>query len=111
MVYRMLAVCLSAGMTASCITGAGEGASEVTIIQVASSMDEMMQPCLFIEAKGVGPRPLLVFLHTWSNGYDLDTQDWRDAAATQLAFLATAFPGDVNTGPRRAARPWPARMS
>lgn len=97
MVYRMLAVCLSAGMTASCITGAGEGASEVTIIQVASSMDEMMQPCLFIEAKGVGPRPLLVFLHTWSNGYDLDTQDWRDAAARRnWHFLQPHFRGPNN---------------
>ena len=96
---------LSAVLAVSCGPVANEGVSEVTTIHVTSTLDAAAQPCLFIEARGAEPRPLLVFLHTWSNGYDLDTQRWRDEAATyHWHFLQPHFRGP-NTTPEACAPP------
>lgn len=96
---------LSAVLAVSCGPVANEGVSEVTTIHVTSTLDAAAQPCLFIEARGAEPRPLLVFLHTWSNGYDLDTQRWRDEAATyHWHFLQPHFRGPNNT-PEACASP------
>jgi len=97
MPFRMAAVCLSAAVAASCATGTQEDASPVKTIYVQSTSDGAQQPCLFIEARGSEHRHLLVFLHTWSNGYDLDTQEWRDEAAQHnWHFLQPHFRGPNN---------------
>lgn len=105
MTFGYITACLCAVAMALDAAGAEESPSEVKTISVKSTIDETDQPCLFIEAGGDEPRPLLVFLHTWSNGYDLDTQDWRGEAATyNWHFLQPHFRGPNNT-PEACASP------
>lgn len=95
---RMLPVCLGVLLLAASATYAGEGVSEVKTIHVTSTKDATEQPSLYIEAQGAEPRPVLVFLHSWSSGYDLDTQPWRDEAAQRnWHFLQPHFRGPNNT--------------
>lgn len=67
-------------------------------LAVPSTLDDTVQPCLFLPGEGEGPRPLLVFLHTWSNDYTLRTPTWRaEAARRGWHFLQPHFRGPNNT--------------
>lgn len=45
--------------------------------EIPSSADGALQPAYFYSAPGDQPRPLVISLHTWSNGYDQrDTLAW-----------------------------------
>lgn len=58
----------------------GADAAPMTL-QVPSTVDGVMQPCYFVPSDAEGPQPLLVFLHTWSNGYNtFDWAAWRQEA-------------------------------
>lgn len=41
-----------------------------TKVDIPSTADSSLQPAYFYPAKSDAPRPLIVSLHTWSNGYD-----------------------------------------
>lgn len=46
-------------------------------VSIPSSADSQLQPAYFYNARGETPRPLVISLHTWSNGYDQrDTLSW-----------------------------------
>ncbi|NUM52300.1 MAG: prolyl oligopeptidase family serine peptidase [Candidatus Hydrogenedentes bacterium] len=63
-------------------------------VQVRSTLDGALQPCVFIPARGTGPRPLLVYLHPWRHGYDTDSRRWQaEAKARDWHFLAPHFRG------------------
>ena len=63
-------------------------------IHVRNTMDGAMQPCVFIPATGLEPRPLLVYLHPWRHGYDTDSTRWRaEARARDWHFSAPHFRG------------------
>ncbi|MFO7975805.1 MAG: prolyl oligopeptidase family serine peptidase [Candidatus Hydrogenedentota bacterium] len=105
MTFRHITGCLCAVVMVLNTWGAEESAFNVKTITVKSTIDETEQPCLFVKAKGNEPRPLLVFLHTWSNGYDLDTGEWRDEAARyNWHFLQPHFRGP-NNNPEACASP------
>jgi dipeptidyl aminopeptidase/acylaminoacyl peptidase len=68
--------------------------------KVVSSLDKQEQPVrYFYPAKGNGPRPLLVSLHSWSGDYTQDHSKWlAEAAARDWAFLEPNFRG-INDHP------------
>ncbi len=90
-------VCLCAAALAVSAWGAEEMMAEVRTLHVPSTLDDTVQPCIFVEATGDEPRPLLVHLHSWSSGYDQDRQAWRDEAAKyNWHFLQPHFRGPNN---------------
>ena len=53
----------------------------IEAIEVESTLGDGTQPCSLLNPGGEAPRPLLVFLHTWSTGYDnFDWTPWREEA-------------------------------
>lgn len=84
------------------LAAAAEGGEAALVvpsrIEVVSSMDGEVQPCFFAPAKGPSARPLLVFLHPWSHGFD--TWDFspyqREAAQRDWHFLVPHFRGPNN---------------
>ena len=71
-------------------------------LDVKSTLDGTMQPNYFVEAEGDAPRPLLVSLHSWSNGFNTDTGDgmrsWERAAkARNWHLLQPHFRGPNKT--------------
>jgi len=97
---RTLALCLVAPVSASAAK------SDLPLIEVTSSVDGAIQPCVFIPATGDEPRPLLVFLHPWSHGCDtFDSDDWHaEAKAQNWHFLGPHFRGP-NKRPEACASP------
>ena len=68
-------------------------------VQVRSSLDGAMQPCLLVPAKGDKARPLLVGLHPWSHGYNTfkDMEQWqREAEKRGWHYLQPHFRGPNN---------------
>jgi len=62
---------------------------------VKSSVDGVEQPCFFVPTKSSERRPLLVFLHPWSNGFNTcDMSAWQnEAAARDWHYLQPHFRG------------------
>jgi len=52
-------------------------------IRITSSVDGTSQPARFWAPEADGPRPLLVFLHSWSGDYTQDRADWVAEAQTR----------------------------
>ncbi len=82
-------------MTAGAATFMAEGA---VTLEVTSTLDGEPQPCAFVKAEGDEPRPLLVFLHPWSHGYNtFNTSDWSgEARRLNWSFLQPHFRGPNN---------------
>jgi poly(3-hydroxybutyrate) depolymerase len=97
---RTLALCLVAPV------GASAEKQELPLIEVPSTIDGTMQPCVFIPAQGDEPRPLLVFLHPWSHGCNtFKSDDWHaEAKAHNWYFLGPHFRGP-NKRPEACASP------
>lgn len=77
------------------------------VLQIESTLDGALQPCLFIAARGTEPRPLLVGLHPWSHGYDTfdDMRLWQQQArARNWHYLQPHFRGP-NKQPEACASP------
>jgi len=64
------------------LTSAGLYGAEIvgTVrLEVKSTVDGSSQPSDFVPAEGTEPRPMLVFLHSWSNGLDVfDYAPWPE---------------------------------
>ena len=71
-------------------------------LDVVSTLDGTTQPNYFVAGVGEEPRPLLVALHAWSNGFNTDTGDgmraWERAAkARNWHYLQPHFRGPNKT--------------
>lgn len=73
----------------------------LTTVKVASSIDGHQQPMLVWapESAKQEPRPLLIFLHSWSAGYKQDNSAWQaEAVKRDWIYLHPDFRGP-NFGP------------
>lgn len=71
---------------------------------VKSTIDGEEQPCLFFPAKGDEPRPLVVFLHPWSNGFNTwDTSEWQAQAAKRNWHMLQPHFRGPNNNPKACA--------
>ncbi len=104
--WRVVTLCCLAACLVAWPTRAEEKPTKgLQTLQIESSIDQVKQPCGFIEASAPGPRPLFVFLHTWSNGYDLDSSDWqKEVAKYDWHFLQPHYRGP-NWTPDACASP------
>lgn len=83
----------------------GADAAPMTL-QVPSTRDAVVQPCFFVPSSVAGPQPLLVFLHTWSTGYDaFDWTAWRQEAQTRGWHVLVPHFRGPNERPEACASP------
>jgi lysophospholipase L1-like esterase/pimeloyl-ACP methyl ester carboxylesterase len=65
-------------------------------IEIPSTADQSLQPAYFYPAQSAEARPLIVSLHTWSNGYDQqDSLAWI-SAALDYNYIHPDFRGPNN---------------
>ena len=65
-------------------------------IEILSSIDQKIQPAYFLKAKGESTRPLIVSLHTWSNGYDQKDTLAKMCADRNYNYIHPHFRGPNN---------------
>lgn len=89
-----------------CTYAASPDASHV--IQVTSTLDGALQPCLFVPATGTDePQPLLIGLHPWSHGFDTFAEMEmlrKQAGARGWHYLQPHFRGPNNQPEACASR-------
>lgn len=62
-------------------------------VDIPSTADQSLQPAYFYRAQSDGPRPLVVSLHTWSNGYDQKDSLALICAAMDYNYIHPHFRG------------------
>jgi poly(3-hydroxybutyrate) depolymerase len=78
---------------------ATEEATDSDVVTIASTVDGVEQPALFIPAGSAEARPLLVVLHTWSSHFDSfdSAKPWQaEAAARDWHLIQPEFRGPNN---------------
>ncbi len=71
--------------------------SSLVELTVVSSMDGTQQPSRVYLPETSEPKPLLVFLHSWSQGFEQDNTRWLELAKQRgWAFLQPNFRGKNN---------------
>ena len=75
-------------------------------LRVRSTLDGAEQPCFFLPSAVEGDRPLLVWLHPWSHGYDtFGSTDWQQAAAARGWHLLIPHFRGPNKNPEACGSP------
>lgn len=95
--YRIASLFLLAAalLQSRTLVRAEEGFGELSLRTVTSTLDQTPQPSLFWAPQQPGePRPLLVFLHSWSGNYRQDNSAWlKQAQQRKWYFLHPNFRG------------------
>lgn len=115
MTVRRIFVALTLFLTPFSLSAQSKSSSQsnltlpkLTEVQIASSIDEELQPVLYWapeEAKE-RPTPLFVFLHSWSGNYRQSNAKWHSQAVERgWIYLHPNFRG-VNSTPKACGSKW-----